>query len=78
VAKDPTVEFEAMHSGSFTAVYQQVDPGNGQHGGGIGDFSLLGQYDQGFAFDYKGTGKQNYLVFYSPGTGKISILQNFT
>ncbi|UBF29989.1 PQQ-like beta-propeller repeat protein (plasmid) [Kovacikia minuta CCNUW1] len=65
------------NSGSFTTVYKQVDPGNGQQGGGIGDFALTGQYDQGFAFDYKGTGKQNYLVFYSPGTGKISILQNF-
>ncbi len=65
------------NSGSFTTVYKQVDPGNGQHGGGIGDFALTSQYDQGFAFDYKGTGKQNYLVFYSPGTGKVSILQNF-
>ncbi len=57
--------------GSFAPVYAQVDPG-----AGIGGFDLRSRADQGFAFDYEGTGKLDHLVFYRPGTGAIFILKN--
>ncbi|HKD08842.1 MAG TPA: RICIN domain-containing protein [Bryobacteraceae bacterium] len=57
--------------GSFSAVYAQ-DAG----GSGIGGYDLASPADQGFAFDYDGSGKLDHLVFYRPGTGAIFILKN--
>lgn len=60
------------HSGgSFTPVYAQGDPGNG-----IGGFNLGSQDDRAFAFDYEGSGKQDYIVLYRPGTGTFWCLKN--
>jgi hypothetical protein len=56
---------------NFTAVYQQGDPGSG-----IGGFGISSPADLAFAFDYASAGRQDYLVFYRPGTGIFWILQN--
>lgn len=58
-------------NGSFQAVYQQGDPGNG-----IGGYDLKSPADQIFAFDYDHSGKLDYLALYRPGTGTIWILRN--
>ena len=57
--------------GHFHAVYAQGDPGNG-----IGGYDLLSPADRVIAFDYDGSGKQDHLVLYRPGTGTIWILKN--
>jgi hypothetical protein len=57
--------------GAFSAVYAQGDPGNG-----IGGYDLKSAADQVFAYDYDGSGKQDHLVLYRPGTGTIWILKN--
>ena len=59
----------AHRNGGFRTVYPQ--PGSGP---GIGDFDLRSPADRGFAFDYDGSGKQDHLVFYRPGTGAIAII----
>jgi hypothetical protein len=56
---------------NFTSVYQQGDGGSG-----IGGFGISSPADLAFAYDYASTGRQDYLVFYRPGTGIIWILQN--
>ncbi len=66
--------------GSFTQVY----PAANTSASAIGGYSfddpgapLPGQPGNlGFAFDYKGTGKLDHLVFYRPGKGAIYILEN--
>jgi hypothetical protein len=45
-------------------------------GPGIGGYDLLSPADRSFAFDYNGTGRADYMVFYRPGTGVIYIIQN--
>jgi len=43
---------------------------------GIGDYDLAVPVDEGFAFDYDGSGKLDHLVFYRPGAGTIWFLRN--
>jgi hypothetical protein len=43
---------------------------------GIGGYDLLSPADQIITFDYSGTGEQDHLALYRPGTGIIWILQN--
>jgi hypothetical protein len=57
--------------GSFSSVYAQAAGGSG-----IGGYDLGSSADQGFAFDYDGSGKMDHLVFYRPGAGAIFILKN--
>jgi hypothetical protein len=57
--------------GKFSTVYQQGDPG-----AGIGGYDLKSPADRAFAFDYDGSGKQDHIVLYRPGTGTIWILRN--
>ena len=45
-------------------------------GTGIGGYNLASSSDQGFAFDYEGTGKLDYLVFFRPTQGAISIIKS--
>jgi hypothetical protein len=59
------------NGGTFTPVYHQGDPGNG-----IGGYDLKSGADQAMAFDYGGSGKQDHLALYRPGTGTIWILKN--
>lgn len=56
---------------TFTAVYQQGDPGQG-----IAGYDLKSPADRAFAFDYDHSGKQDHLVLYRPGTGTIWIIKN--
>jgi len=55
----------------FVPVYPQ-----GALGNGIGGHDLKSVADRAFAFDYESIGKQDHLVLYRPGTGKITILKN--
>jgi hypothetical protein len=57
------------NGGSFSAVF------NAQ-GKGIGGYDLLSSADRVLALDYAGTGKQDHLLLYRPGTGIVWILQN--
>jgi hypothetical protein len=59
------------NGGTFSAVYHQGDPGNG-----IGGYDLKSGFDQAMAFDYAGSGKQDHIALYRPGTGTIWILKN--
>lgn len=59
------------NTSTFTAVYQQGDPGNG-----IAGYDLKSTADRAFAFDYDHSGKLDHLVFYRPGTGTIWIIKN--
>lgn len=59
------------NNGVFKPVYQQGDPGMG-----IADFDLKSVNDQVFALDYGGTGKNDHLTLFRPGTGTIWILKN--
>jgi hypothetical protein len=52
--------------GTFSPVYE---------GHGIGGFDLLSAKDRAFAFDYRHTGKLDHLMFYRPGTGRVSIVR---
>jgi hypothetical protein len=45
-------------------------------GPGIGGYDLLSPADLSFPFDYTGSGHEDYMVFYRPGTGVIYIIQN--
>jgi hypothetical protein len=40
---------------------------------GLRGYDLLSKRDQAMAFDYYGTGKQEHLVLYRPGSGKICM-----
>ncbi|MGX8908915.1 zinc metalloprotease [Streptomyces netropsis] len=57
--------------GQFTPVYAQGDPGRG-----IGGYDLRSPADRALAFDYGGSGRQDHLALYRPGTGTVWILQN--
>jgi len=59
---------------NFSIAFQQ--DGNPPVEGGIGGFDLFATVDTAFAFDFAGTQCQNYLLFYRPGTGAVSILKN--
>jgi len=63
--------FTAYPTNAFVPVYAQGSPGNG-----IGGYDLKSGADQAFAFDYDGTGKQDHLALYRPGTGTMWILKN--
>jgi hypothetical protein len=52
--------------GTFSPVYE---------GHGIGGFDLLSAADRALAFDYRHTGKLDHLLFYRPGTGRVSIVR---
>jgi hypothetical protein len=56
--------------GRFAPIYQQGDPGSG-----IGGYDLARASDRVLAFDYDGSGRQDHLVLYRPGTGTIWILR---
>ena len=63
--------------GSFSPVYvSSYDPNKAVNGGGIGGYDLGSAADQIIAFDYDGSGKEDHLLLYRPGTGVISILKN--
>lgn len=55
-------------SGNFTPVQTSTM--------GVGGYDLLAPQDQLVAYDYTGTGSQNYLIAYRPGTGTIFIIGN--
>ncbi|KAH8647928.1 hypothetical protein BX600DRAFT_389652 [Xylariales sp. PMI_506] len=56
---------------TFTAVFNQGDPGNG-----IGGYDLKSTDDQMFALDYDHSGKLDHLCLYRPGRGTFWILKN--
>ena len=62
---------------TFTAVFQEGTPTIGVtvNGSGIGGYDLMSVYDRCFAFDYNGSGKSDHLMFYRPGSGKVSIVK---
>ena len=65
--------FKSNGDGTFTQRYPtQANP----VGTGIGGYNLASSSDQGFAFDYEGTGKLDYLVFFRPTHGAISIIKS--
>ncbi len=55
----------------FGPVYPQGSPGQG-----IGGYDLKSTADEVFPFDFDGSGQQDHLVVYRPGTGTIWILKN--
>jgi len=57
-------------AGTFTAVYQQGDPGNG-----IAGYDLHSPNDRVFAFDFNGDRKQD-LFLYRPGTGAAFVARS--
>ncbi|MEV7197340.1 hypothetical protein AB0N81_36900 [Streptomyces sp. NPDC093510] len=57
--------------GHFSPVYSEGSPGNG-----IGGYDLRDAADRAFAFDYNGSGRQDHLALYRPGTGTMWILRN--
>ena len=64
--------FKSNGDGTFTQRYPtQANP----VGTGIGGYNLVVSSDQGFAFDYEGTGKLDYLVFFRP-IGVIVIMKS--
>lgn len=65
--------FKSKGDGTFTQRYPtQANP----VGTGIGGYDLVAPADQGFAFDYEGKGKLNYLVFFRATTGAIFIIKS--
>ena len=58
-------------AGTFTPAYAQGSPGSG-----IGGYDLKSPDDKVFAFDYDGSGKQDHVALYRPGTGTMWILKN--
>lgn len=65
--------FKSNGDGTFTQRYPtQANP----LGTGIGGYNLASSSDQGFAFDYEGAGKLDYLVFFRPTQGAISIIKS--
>lgn len=55
-------------SGNFSMVFYSTN--------GIGSYNLMSTSDQVLAYDYSGTGKQDHLILFRPGTGIIWMLQN--
>jgi uncharacterized protein YjbI with pentapeptide repeats len=65
--------FKSNGDGTFNQRYPtQANP----VGTGIGGYNLASSSDQGFAYDYEGTGKLDYLVFFRPTQGAISIIKS--
>ncbi len=64
----------APNPASFTAAFNTI--GSGPTSTGIAGYDLLATVDQGLALDFAGTGKLDYLLFYRPGTGAVTILEN--
>ncbi|PZN80520.1 MAG: hypothetical protein DM484_09855 [Candidatus Methylumidiphilus alinenensis] len=62
---------EKKDDGSFNPIYRQGDPGVG-----IGTYPINSTSDRCMAFDYAGNGRQDHLLFYCPGSGKSTIIQN--
>jgi hypothetical protein len=62
--------------GTFASVYQSSFDFATGYGNGIGGYDLRSASDRMFAFDYNGSGKQDHLVLYRPGTGIVWILAN--
>ena len=58
--------------GVFTPVY------NSGHVSGIGGYDLASSSDRLVAFDYNGSGLNDHLLAYRPGTGTVSVLSNTT
>lgn len=56
---------------NFNPVYAQGDPGVG-----VGGYDLRSDADLAFAFDYEGSGRQDCLALYRPGTGTFWCLKN--
>ena len=48
----------------------------GYGGSGISQFDLSNSLDRIICYDYAGSGSQNYLLCYRPGTGLVYILQS--
>jgi hypothetical protein len=59
---------------TFTVAFQE--PGNPPLSVGIAGFDLFGTVDQGTTIDFSGVGRMDYLLFYRPGTGTVTILKN--
>lgn len=57
--------------GTFSPVFAQGDPGNG-----IGGYDLKARSDRAFAYDFEGSGKQDHIALYRPGTGTFWVLKN--
>jgi len=55
-------------NGNFSMVFYSTN--------GIGTYNLMSTADQVLAYDYSGTGKQDHLILFRPGTGIIWMLQN--
>jgi hypothetical protein len=45
-------------------------------GGGVGGYDLKSTNDLAFAFDYKSSGKMDYIALYKPGTGTFWIIEH--
>lgn len=61
---------EGPDSFSYNRVYDQGDPGSG-----IAGYDLADPNDQVMACDYLGTGKDDHLCLYRPGTGIFWIVE---
>ncbi|KAF2835455.1 hypothetical protein M501DRAFT_923277, partial [Patellaria atrata CBS 101060] len=44
--------------------------------GGIGGYDMMSKEDHIFAYDLEGTGRQEYLVLYRPGSGSFCAMKN--
>ncbi|NSL87029.1 hypothetical protein ECE50_009320 [Chitinophaga sp. Mgbs1] len=56
-------------NGSFTQVFAS----NNQ---GVGSYDLRSTLDLVFPFDYTGSGKEDHLVLYRPGSGILNVVKN--
>lgn len=59
---------------TFTRAFQET--GEPPLSAGIAGFDLFGTVDQGTTIDFSGVGRMDYLLFFRPGTGAVSILKN--
>jgi hypothetical protein len=59
--------------GNFSPVLITGNPANGDYNG-LAGYDLRSKNDQVMAFDYYGTGRQEHLILYRPGAGKINML----
>ena len=57
------------NAGAFSSV-------PGYNGSGIRGYDLADPRDRAFAFDYNSNGRQDNIVVYRPGTGKVWILNS--
>jgi hypothetical protein len=64
-----TIWILGRQGSTWSAVYQQGDPGKG-----IAGYDIKSTADRAFAFDFDSSGKLDHIVFYRPGTGTIWIL----